>query len=144
MAQRILIEDITKCNIDLLTQQLRAIAPNDCYGVSAECNSETGALIHLWLEVSDTIAAPVVTQLKAACAAHDPTAKTPEQQAEVTGKLAADDVLAKADKTISDITTKLAAFQAAQNLANAAPLLIELAQDVLILAKYTKYLARKN
>ena len=135
--QEIAIPDITTINSDLLDQQLRAAATIDYIG------NKMGFGAPLTLIVSDAILQSTLDQLKAICANHDPNELTTTQQAKATGKVDTADMLAKADKAITDIGTKLATFQATPNLANASPLLIELAQDVTAMIKAIKFIAKQ-
>jgi len=137
MTQLIPVPDMGTINTDLLDSQLKAAAPTDCYGI----NLYQGVLS---LVVSDTISPALVNTLVSVCRAHDGNALTPTQQAAATGKLDTADLLAKADKAITDIGTKLATFQATPNLANASPLLVELAQDVVAMIKAIKFIAKHS
>lgn len=136
MAQLINVDNIQTINAELLDSQLKAIAPADCYGLTFDRDG-------LHIVVSDTITAQLIDTLKAVCVAHNQNDKTPAQQAAATGKLDTADMLAKADKAITNIGTKLATFQATPNLANASPLLIELAQDVTAMIKAIKFIAKQ-
>lgn len=137
MTQLINVDNIQAINAELLDSQLKAIAPVDCYGLTFDRDG-------LHIVVSDTITAQLVDTLKAVCVAHNHNDKTPAQIAEAAGKLDTADLLAKADKAITDISTKLATFQATPNLANASPLLIELAQDVVAMIKAIKFIAKHS
>lgn len=75
MTQSIVIAEIHEINHDLLDWQLKEAAPQDCYGVSTY--GEQVSIV-----VSDTIAPALLNTLRNICLAHDPTAKTPAQQAE--------------------------------------------------------------
>ena len=136
MPQIIPVPDMGPINSDLLDSQLKAVAPVDCLGV----NTYNGAVS---IVVTDTAAPVVVAALITVCRAHDANALTPTQQAAATGKLDTADLIAKADKAITDIGTKLATFQATPNLANAGPLLVELAQDVTAVIKALKFVAKQ-
>lgn len=136
MTQIILVPNVTNVNSDLLDSQLKAAAPADCYGLNLD-------KFGLHLVLSDTIAPALIVTLQNICLSHDPTAKTPAQQAEATGKVDAAAMLAAADTALTQLASKLATFQGTQNLANAAPLLIEVTQDLIALIKTTKYLAKR-
>jgi hypothetical protein len=94
-------------------------------------------------EQAAQVAQAALSALIDVCRAHDPNALTPTQQATATGRLDNADLIAKADKAITDISAKLATFQATPNLANAGPLLVELAQDVTAMIKALKFIAKQ-
>lgn len=52
-------------------------------------------------------------------------------------------LLTKIDTALTDIAAKQAAFQATPNLANAAPLLVELSQDMTDVLKALRYLIKR-
>lgn len=136
MPRRINVPSVAQVNFDLLDKQLKAAAPADCYGISWDADG-------LHIEVADAIAANVAQTLMGLVLAHDPNQDTPEQAAAKVGKTDLADWLTKADTALSDIKTKLDAFKAAPDLTNAAPLLIELAQDMRLALRAQKYIAKK-
>lgn len=94
MTQVILIDGKKTANADLLNSQLKAAAPNDCYGLTVDKDG-------LNIVVSDTIDGATLQTLKNIAANHDASAKTPAQQAEETAKTEIAAFLAAADKDIT-------------------------------------------
>lgn len=140
MTQEILIPEVKKINSDLLTSQLKAAAPADCYGIKFY---EREGIYDVYIVTTDTIAAPLLATLKSIALAHDPDAKTPEQAAEVNGRADIADLLQKADTALAQLAAKEATFKASQNLANAAPLLIEIADDLQAAIKVLKFVVKR-
>lgn len=129
---RILKTTLTSANIPLLDQQLKAALPTKCFGVNADY---TGLYVVL---ADDATNADEVTALSIATA-HDPQVDTAEQAAVKVGKVNVAALLSAADTAIADLTAKRATFQTTQTLANAAPLLVEIGQDLEGVIKALKY-----
>lgn len=129
---RIIKTALNTANIQLLDQQLKAALPTKCYGVNADY---TG-----WYVVLDDSAtgADEATALSIA-AAHDPQVDTAEQAAEKVGKVNVEALLTQAGTAISQLAAKRATFQATPTLQNAAPLLVEIGQDLEGVIKVLKY-----
>lgn len=140
MTQRILIPELAHANIDLLTSQMRTLAPNDCYGVSIDYGVNADKV---YIEVSDTVTANLLNTLKSAAASHNPDNKTPEQQSELTGKADIADLLSKADTALTQIATKKTTFNSNKNLANAGDLLLEITDDLVECIKVLKYIVKR-
>ena len=136
MTQVIFIPELQSANILLLDSQLKSAAPLDCSGVFADN-------IGVSIVVSDTISPALLATLKSIAIAHNPNGKTPEQTAEVNGRADIADLLAKADTALTQLAAKEATFKANQNLANAAPLLIEIADDLQAAIKVLKFVVKR-
>jgi hypothetical protein len=135
MAQQIKTA-LTTANYDLLNQQLRAALPTVCDGFFHDRNG-------LFLVMKDEATQADINTALAIATAHDPVQETSEQAAARTGKTDTANLLAAADKALADLVEKTATFQATPNLANAAPLLLELSQDLQAAIKMLKHVARK-
>lgn len=140
MTQEILVPEVKAANIELLTSQLKAAAPLDCFGVKIYQNV---GVFDLYIITSDTITPQLLASLKAIAIAHDPSAKTPEQQADITGKADVAALLAQADSALTQLASKRATFAGNQNLANAAPLLLEVTDDLVAAIKVLKYIVKR-
>lgn len=123
-------------NIEALDVALKsALTPNVCYGISAD---DTG----LYIDMADNATAAQLDQAITLANAHDPEVLTPDQQEKVTGAANVSDLLGKIDTALTDLTAKRATFQATPNLANAAPLLLEVSQDLIGVLKALKYVLK--
>ena len=94
MTQVILVDGVKTANPDLLDQQLKAIAPDDCYGLNIDKDG-------LHLVVSDTISGPLLGQLKNAVQIHNPAELTERQQKETNEKNMLAIFLAASDKEVT-------------------------------------------
>jgi len=130
---RIIKTSLNTANIPLLDQQLKtALTVNKCFGVNADA---TG----LYVVLSDDASGVDEIAALAVCTAHDPQVDTPEQAAEKVGKVNVAALLSAADTALADLAAKRAAFQGTPTLQNAAPLLVEVAQDLEGVIKALKY-----
>ncbi|MCA0455637.1 MAG: hypothetical protein LCI00_16800 [Chloroflexi bacterium] len=75
---------------------------------------------------------------------HNPAMLTTEQQERVQGTANVDDLLGKINKALTDLGAKQATFQAAPTLANAAPLLVEISQDLTGVLKALKHVLKNT
>lgn len=142
MTQEILIPELTAVNPSLLDSQLKAAAPNDCYGIVAN-RDDQGNVSQVKIVVSDTITAQLLATLKSIALAHDANQQTPAQQAEAAGRADIADLLTKADTALSQLASKRATFAGTPNLANAAPLLLEVTDDLIAAIKVLKYIVKR-
>lgn len=129
---RILKTTLTSANIPLLDQQLKAALPAKCYGVNADY---TGLYVVL---ADDATNADEATALSVATA-HNPNVDTAEQAAEKVGKVNVAALLSAADTALTQLAAKRTTFQTTPTLANAAPLLVEIGQDLEGVIKALKY-----
>lgn len=131
MAQRIKTQ-LQSANMPLLDRQLRTVLTVLFEGVVAD---NTG----LYLQLSESATQADITQALSIAAAHDPEVDTAEQAAEKVGKVNVAALLSAADTALTQLAAKRAAFQNASTLQNAAPLLVEVAQDLEGVIKALKY-----
>jgi len=129
--------NLAQFNSDLLDNQLKTALTNTvCFGVQSDI---TG----IYVILADNATQQQITQALTIAGAHDHTARTPDQAAEVQGKLDIEDLLNKADNALTQLTAKKATFTTTPNLANAAPLLIEAAEDLIGVIKVLKYIVKR-
>lgn len=119
-------------NIPLLDQQLKAALPVVCYGITADRNGLSVVL------ADEATPADIATALNVALV-HNPALETTEQAAEKVGKVNVASLLSAADTAIAQLAAKRATFQTTPTLANAAPLLVEIGQDLEGVIKALKY-----
>lgn len=137
MAKRIKTA-LQAANLEALDIALKtALTSATCYGITAD---ETG----LYIDMADNATAAQVDQAVALANAHNPEVLTPAQQEAVTGAANVSDLLSKIDTALTDLTAKRATFQASPNLANAAPLLLEVSQDLIGVLKALKYVLKNT
>lgn len=129
---RIIKTTLNTANIPLLDQQLKTALPAKCYGVNADATGVYVVLDDSATGADETTALSIAT-------AHDPEVDTPEQAAEKVGKVNVAALLSAADTALADLSAKRAAFQGTPTLQNAAPLLVEVAQDLEGVIKALKY-----
>jgi hypothetical protein len=135
MPQKVQIS-LSAVNIALLDQQLKAALPAVCYGLNQD---GTG----LFAIVSDDASPAALSQIVTIANAHNPNAETAEQTATRVGSIDMGTLLAKIDQAITDINTKQTTFKGSPTLGTAAPLLNEIADDMIGLLKAFKYLAKR-
>lgn len=134
---RLIKTTLTAMNSDLLDHQLKtALTTSVCYGVQSD---NTG----IYIILTDNVTQQQIDAALTVANEHDAAAKTPEQQADIDGRVSLTDWKDKVDTALTDMQDKLATFRSGSTLQNAAPLLVEVSQDMILLLKAVKYLARK-
>lgn len=136
MTQVILVPNVISINAPLLDQQLKAAAPVDCYGLKKDKNG-------VFLVVSESIGGPLLQTLLTIAQTHDPAQKTQDQIDEEVGKVDLSAWQGAVNTALTNIATKRAALVGTQNVANAAALLLELSDDVVLALKALKYIGRR-
>lgn len=136
MATRDIAVDITAANLDLLHRQLKTLLQDKFSGVSGDRNG-------FRITIADDTPQNQIAQAIALTLAHNPEDQTPEQAEAATGVANVSALLATIDTALTDLTAKRAAFQSTPTLANAAPLLLEVSQDLIGVLRAMKYVLKR-
>lgn len=124
-------------NLEALDGALKtALTAQVCYGVVVDRNG-------VFIQLADAATTEQINQALSISNRHDPAALTPAQQEIADGLSNLNDVLNKVDTALSDLTAKRADFVATPTLAKAAPLLLEVSQDLIGVLKAIKYIAKR-